>query len=82
MPRRTTPRTAVMNTHEAAIYLGLTASTLEKMRTYSENGPPFAGLGSSVRYRIADLDAWLAERIYRSTKDRARRRKRGGPNGR
>jgi predicted DNA-binding transcriptional regulator AlpA len=74
MPRKSTPRTAVMNTREAAVYVGLSESTLEKLRVYSEDGPEFVTIGSAVRYRIRDLDDWLTARLSRSVRDRVRRR--------
>ncbi|RYG88776.1 DNA-binding protein [bacterium] len=75
MPRRTTPRSAVMNTREAAVYLGLSKSTLEKMRTQRDDGPPFVRLGrGAVRYRVRDLDDHLAEQALRIVIARARKR--------
>ena len=49
----------ILRTPEAAEYIGLAASTLEKMRIGGE-GPPFIRLGGrAVGYDIQDLDAWL-----------------------
>ena len=49
----------VLRTREAAEYLGLSASTLEKMRL-TDDGPRFIRLGGrAVGYDIGDLDAWL-----------------------
>lgn len=59
----------LLRTHEAAKYLSLGIPTLEKLRVYG-GGPNFVRLGRSVRYRPADLDAWLESRIYSSTSDR------------
>lgn len=44
---------------EAAEYLGLSKSTLDKLRMGS-SGPRFFKLGRAVVYSTADLDAWLA----------------------
>lgn len=74
MPRKKTPATAVKNTREAAIYVGLSKSTLEKMRRRTDAGPPFAYLEGSVRYRIDDLDKWLADRVRGSIRRRVRAR--------
>ena len=79
MPRKKTPRTVVMNTREAAIYVGLSESTLEKMRVQGDKGPPFAALEGSVRYRIADLEEWIADRILRSTRGHKRKPRGGTP---
>ena len=49
----------VLRTLEAAEYVGLAASTLEKMRVTGE-GPRFLRLGGrAIGYDIKDLDAWL-----------------------
>lgn len=56
----------VKNTKEAAAYLNLRPTTLDQWR-WSGRGPRFVKIGRSVRYRIADLDAFLAERVYTST---------------
>lgn len=50
----------------AAAYLGISKSTLEKMRV-NGGGPPFLKLGRSVRYRADDLDRWLSERVRLNT---------------
>lgn len=51
---------------EAADYLGLSASTLSKMRIRGD-GPVFIKLGKVVAYDISDIDAWWKERRYKST---------------
>jgi predicted DNA-binding transcriptional regulator AlpA len=60
----------VLDTPGAAARVGLAAGTLEKMRVYGD-GPPFIKLGRAVRYRVSDLDAWVGERLFRSTSERA-----------
>jgi len=64
----------ILNTPGAAEYLRLSIPTLERMRL-TGNGPSFAkltpGPRGSVRYRRADLDAWLASRLVRSTSEAA-----------
>lgn len=51
---------------EAAIYVGLSKSSLDKLRCFG-GGPRFFKLGRSVVYSTADLDAWMAERVRTST---------------
>ncbi len=52
----------ILRTPEAASYVGLSASTLEKMRL-SGGGPRFIRLGGrAVGYELRDLDAWLDTR--------------------
>jgi len=55
-----------VDTDGAARHLGLAVSTLEKMRVYGD-GPPFVKLGRSVRYRIGDLETYLAQHVVDST---------------
>ena len=55
-----------LTTIAAADILGLSASTLEKMRVYG-TGPFFLKLGRSVRYRAEDLDAWQVQRRVLNT---------------
>ena len=53
---------------EAALVLGLAVSTLNKHRVYG-TGPRFVKLGRSVRYRPADLDAWIDANRRASTSE-------------
>ncbi|MDW9899101.1 helix-turn-helix transcriptional regulator [Sinorhizobium meliloti] len=51
---------------EAAAYVGLSKSSLDKLRCFG-GGPRFYKLGRSVVYNTADLDAWVVERARTST---------------
>jgi predicted DNA-binding transcriptional regulator AlpA len=53
---------------EAAAYIGLSSSTLAKMRLRGD-GPIFLKLNRAVAYDVRDLDAWLAGRRRVSTSD-------------
>lgn len=55
-----------LTTREAAGYLGLATSTLNKWRCHG-GGPQFLKLGRAVRYRQDDLDRFLETRIFSST---------------
>ena len=57
-----------LRTQEAASYLGLSASTLEKKRLTGD-GPPFYKFGRAVVYDTRDLDDYLAARKRSSTSD-------------
>ena len=46
-----------MRTQEAAQYVGLAKSTLDKLRLEG-GGPVYLKLGKAVVYEVADLDAW------------------------
>jgi predicted DNA-binding transcriptional regulator AlpA len=48
--------------------IGSTVSTLEKDR-WEGGGPPYVKMGRLVRYRPADVRAWIAERVRSSTSD-------------
>ena len=59
----------VLRTPQAAAYLGLTASTLEKMRL-TGSGPRFVRLGTrAVGYTLSDLDAFVEAGRRASTSD-------------
>jgi hypothetical protein len=46
----------------AAKYLGIKPQTLATWATTGRYAVPFFHVGKSVRYRISDLEAWLAAR--------------------
>ena len=51
--------TRILRTRPAARYVGLSASTLEKMRL-NGGGPKFIRLGGrAIGYDVRDLDDWL-----------------------
>jgi predicted DNA-binding transcriptional regulator AlpA len=58
----------IMKPADAAIYLRLSRSTLAKLRLYG-TGPRYTKVGRAVRYRRADLDAWINARYAGSTID-------------
>jgi predicted DNA-binding transcriptional regulator AlpA len=60
----------ILNAHQAALKLGLSKSTLAKMRL-SGVGPVFSKLGRRVVYRVSDLDAWVNGNKFRSTSEYA-----------
>jgi excisionase family DNA binding protein len=55
---------------EAAKYLGLSKSTLEKMRLEGR-GPRYLKLGGRCVYRRSDLDAYLEAAVVETTDSRA-----------
>jgi len=58
---------------EASRYLSVSLNALERMRRVG-GGPPFAKLGRrTVRYRVPDLDAWMASRVVANTAEAAER---------
>lgn len=58
-----------MNTKDVAAYTGLTADFWNRLRG-AKGGPPYIRVsGRCVRYRRADIDAWMADRLRASTYD-------------
>jgi len=55
---------------DAAKLLRLSERTLERLRV-TGGGPKFVKAGRSVRYREADLEAWIAARVINSTSEEA-----------
>ena len=66
MTQQNTTIRIAFNTREAALYLGLAVSTLNKWRCHG-GGPQFLKLGRAVRYRKDDLDRFLETRMFGST---------------
>ena len=61
----------LLTTEEAAEYLGVRPQTLAVWRTTRRYDIRFVRVGSRVRYRRRDLDAWLESRAvtYEGTGD-------------
>ena len=59
---------ALLPPRHAARYLGLSESTLAKLRSRHarDRGPRYSKLGGSIRYRKTDLDAWISANATRS----------------
>lgn len=64
LKERAQPRTAVMNEHEAAVYIGCSVSWLRNNRR-SSTTPPFLKVGRNIRYRFVDLDEWLSQQVVK-----------------
>ncbi len=56
----------VFDARQTAKRLGLSTSTLAKMRLYG-TGPSYSKLGRRVVYRPEDLDLWLEANRFQST---------------
>lgn len=54
-------RVPMLTRAEAATYLGVPFHTLEQWAS-RHCGPAYYKIGGRVRYRVADLDAWLESR--------------------
>ena len=64
----TTNDKSVLNAAEAADWLGLSVSTLAKMRL-AGSGPLYSKLGRRVVYRREDIEDWVAAHRCRSTSE-------------
>lgn len=60
---------AAVDTPTASKVTGLSVATLEKLRVYG-GGPAYLKLGKAVRYRVSDLENWMAARVVQSTSER------------
>jgi len=58
----------VVSAKVAARFVGLSASTLAKLRL-NGNGPVYCKLGRRVVYRLVDLEQWLQSRTASDTSD-------------
>lgn len=50
----------LLSTEDAAIYLGISARTLETWRCKQKYNIPYVKIGSVVRYKISDLDNYIS----------------------
>ncbi|NJL27402.1 MAG: helix-turn-helix domain-containing protein [Thermoanaerobaculia bacterium] len=64
-----TPKANLLTSVEAARHLGFSPRTLENWRL-SGAGPAYLRVSARcVRYRQSDLDAWVQQKLRRSTSD-------------
>ena len=63
-------RPARLKVPEAANYLGVGISTLDKMRMEGR-GPRYLKIGGRVFYRLTDLDAYIEAAVIETTDSRA-----------
>jgi predicted DNA-binding transcriptional regulator AlpA len=64
----TTTLPLVLDAKNAANRLGLSTSTLAKLRL-TGNGPTYSKLGRRVVYRIDDLEDWVQVHRHKSTSE-------------
>ena len=58
-----------LDTRAAANYLNLKPATLEAWRTRG-GGPRYVRLGTAIRYRLSDIEAYVEARTEASTSQR------------
>ena len=56
--------------HQAARLLGVKPTTLTAWRCRGETGPPFVKVGRLVRYRPADIEAFIRTNTVRTNRGR------------
>lgn len=59
----------LLSRREAAEYLGVKPQTLAAWHITGKYGLPLVKVGRSVRYRMADLERWLAARTVDAAAD-------------
>lgn len=62
-------QTSLLNTREAARYLGLSKAFLERDRWAGAKVPFIKISTRAVRYRVEDLDNYIESRVRKSTSD-------------
>lgn len=65
-----TENTMHLRVREAAAHVGLSKSSLDKMRCFG-GGPAYFKVGRAVIYSVVELDAWLASQRRLTTWDGA-----------
>lgn len=60
------PKTQLLDEKQAAQRLDVTPGTLSVWRSTGRYALPFVKVGRKVRYRLSELDAWLAKRTRTS----------------
>lgn len=63
-----TKETRLLSDRQVAEVMGIPAKTLQGFR-YKGGGPKFIKVGRSVRYRAADVEAWLEANTKTSTSE-------------
>lgn len=53
------PAPEYLSPRQASVYTGFAVSTLEGWR-HDATGPKYSQVGRQVRYRLRDIDAWMA----------------------
>lgn len=56
------PQSNLLDTEDAADYLGVAPRSLEVWRCVKRHSIPYIKVGRLVKYRQTDLDAWLESR--------------------
>ncbi|XKE45718.1 helix-turn-helix domain-containing protein [Halomonas organivorans] len=60
----------LLTPEETALYLGVSSRTLATWRSTGRHNLPFIKVGSRVRYKRGDLEAWVSRRSLSMTPGR------------
>jgi excisionase family DNA binding protein len=66
--RAKTPKAPRLNVKEAAAYIPVAKSTLDKLRV-AGGGPRYIRIGAKILYDVSDLDAWMENHKQANTAD-------------
>lgn len=56
----------LIHEREAAQFLGMSIAWMQRSRWHGD-GPPYIKIKHAVRYRMSDLETWVAGRVQKST---------------
>lgn len=59
----------LISPEQASDYLGVTSRTLANWRCVGFPNVPYARIGKNIKYRIADLDAYIAKHSHNNLED-------------
>ncbi|MCD0280470.1 helix-turn-helix domain-containing protein [Xanthomonas melonis] len=65
------PERERMSVPDAARYMGMSKSTMDKMR-HEGRGPRYLKIGGRIFYRVSDLDAYLEAAVVETTDSRGK----------
>lgn len=57
--KKTNIQPKLLNSEDAAVYLGLSKRTLETWRCKQKYNIPYVKIGNAIRYAIDDLNAYI-----------------------
>ena len=57
---------SLITPEQAADYLGVSHKTMNKWRSTGENSIPYSKIGRCVRYRLSELDTYIAKHSHNS----------------
>ena len=65
-------QTILLSQRAAAEYLGTTVDSLNSLRYLGRNTLPYLRWGNRIKYRKADLDAWIESNLQNKGEENAK----------